>query len=265
MLPELEDLKQFAREAGAVLLEGFGRKMAVEYKARINPVTEYDRRSEDLLIRLIRSRFPHHAILGEENGHQDGQKEHLWIIDPLDGTTNFAHGMPIFAVSIAYAYKGQVQLGVVYDPNQDDLFCAERGQGAWLGDRRLQVEGAGDLLHSLLITGFAYENWVIETNLQFFAHFHRRCEGVRRLGAAALDLCYVAANRADGYWEVSVNPWDLAAGGLVAEEAGARVTRMDGAPDYLRPPCNVLCANPVLHEMMLKEIQSVAVPLYPAR
>jgi len=264
MLPELEDLKMFAREAGTVLLEGFGRKMAVEYKARINPVTEYDRRSEDLLTRLIRSHFPHHAILGEENGHQDGQKDHLWIIDPLDGTTNFAHGMPIFAVSIAYAYRGQVQLGVVYDPYQDDLFCAERGQGAWLGDRRLTVEGSEDLIHSLLITGFAYENWVIETNLQFFAHFHRRCEGVRRLGAAALDLCYVAANRADGYWEVSVNPWDLAAGGLVAEEAGARVTRMDGDPDYLRPPCNVLCANPVLHQIMLEEIQNVAIPLYPA-
>jgi myo-inositol-1(or 4)-monophosphatase len=259
MQPTLNDLQDFARQAGELLCGGYGRSHAALHKGRIDLVTEYDKRSEELLLGLVRRRFPGHTILSEESGRHVGGDEHLWIIDPLDGTTNFAHGLPIFGVSIAYADAQGVRLGVVYDPTRDEMFAAERGAGAWLNGERLQVSQTDELLQSLLTTGFAYENWVIEANLPHFNHFQRLTQGVRRLGSAALDLCCVAAGRVDGYWETQVQPWDLAAGGLIAAEAGALVTNLRGGPDYLTPTCSVLAANPTLHARMLTEISTSSI------
>ena len=177
--------------------------------------------------------FPGHQIVSEEVGLVPGSAADQWYVDPLDGTVNYAHGIPIFSVSIAYARDGVVTLGVVYDPMQDELFAAERGQGAWCNGRRLQVSQVTDFQHSLLVTGFPYDAWTTQhDNLENFGRFARITQGVRRLGSAALDLCYVAAGRFDGYWELSLNPWDLAAGALIALEAGAVVTNLDGAKGY---------------------------------
>jgi len=256
MQPTLADLQACARQAGEYLCKGYGLQHTFEHKGRIDLVTEYDKRSEEILLGMIRSRFPGHSILSEETGSHPGDEDHLWYIDPLDGTTNFAHGLPIFAVSIAYADRQGVRLGVVYDPTRDEMFSAERGFGAWLNGKPLRVSLTSNLLQSLLTTGFAYDDWVIDTNLKLFDRLQRLTQGVRRLGSAALDLCYVAAGRVDGYWEVSVQPWDLAAGGLIAAEAGALVTNLQGGPDYLTPPCHILAANPTLHAVLRQTIQA---------
>lgn len=252
--PTLDDLQDFARQAGEILRGGYGRRHAFEQKGRIDLVTEYDKRSEALLLGLINARFPEHAVLSEESGRHAGRDGLLWYVDPLDGTTNFAHGLPIFCVSLAFADARGVRLGVVYDPTREELFSAERGCGAWLNGERLAVSQIADLGESLLTTGFAYESWITETNLVHFNRLQRLSQGVRRLGSAALDLCCVAAGRVDGYWEVSVQPWDLAAGGLVAAEAGARVTNLRGGADYLTPPCSILAANERLHKVLMGEI-----------
>jgi myo-inositol-1(or 4)-monophosphatase len=255
--PILPQLEEFAREAGAVLRAGFGKDHQVDRKGRIDLVTEMDRRAENLLISQIQSSFPGHTILTEETGELQGLTGHTWYIDPLDGTTNYAHNMPIFAVSIAYARAGKVELGVVYDPMRDECFSAERGAGARLNGQPIQVGASQGLLQSLLTTGFAYDIDYTEKNLVSFAHFSRLSQGVRRLGAAALDLCYVASGRVDGYWEQTLEAWDLAAGALIAEEAGAVVTSLEGDPNYIQPPYSILAANPVIHPQMLAEFQKM--------
>jgi myo-inositol-1(or 4)-monophosphatase len=190
------------------------------------------------------------ATRGEEKegGH--------WLIDPLDGTVNYAHGIPIFSVSLAYAFEGKVTLGVVFDPLRDELFAAERGRGAALNGRPLACSDATDLGRSLLVTGFPYDAWdTDQDNFANFVRFSKRSVGVRRLGSAALDLCYVAAGRFDGYWEMSLHSWDVAAAGLVAEEAGARVTNTADGPDYLSPPQSVVAANPSIHAEILRVLR----------
>lgn len=254
MLPTLEDLQVMARESGAILRSGYGLRHNITHKGRIDLVTEYDKRSEAYLLGEIHTRFPDHAIHAEESGRQDGHADHIWIIDPLDGTTNYAHSMPIFCVSIAYAYQDNLTLGVVYDPMRDEMFSAERGKGAWLNGEPIQVSEASELLQSLLVTGFAYDDWVIRTNLEHFSHFSKLCQAVRRLGSAALDFCYIAAGRMDGYWELALQPWDSAAGGLIAREAGATVTALDGDPNFLKPPYGVLAATPGLYNQMMREL-----------
>lgn len=249
--PTLDDLYALAREAGAILRAGYGLPQTITHKGRIDLVTEYDRRSEAYLLGQVRARFPGHTILSEESGLHPGHQDHCWYIDPLDGTTNYAHGMPIFCVSIAYAEKDEITLGAVYDPLRDELFGAGRGAGAWLNGQRIQVSEVDVLLQSLLVTGFAYDDWVIRTNLEHFAYFSRLCQAVRRLGSAALDFCYIAAGRLDGYWEMSLQPWDSAAGALIAREAGALVTAPDGDPDFLKPPGGVVAANPAMHAQIL--------------
>ena len=249
--PTLDEICTFAREAGAILRSGFGQRQTITHKGRIDLVTEYDHRSEAYLLGQVRAHHPGHTILSEESGLQAGQKEHCWYIDPLDGTTNYAHGMPVFCVSIAYADKDAISLGAVYDPLRDELFSAARGQGAWLNGAPIQVSDVTDLLQSLLVTGFAYDDWVIRTNLEHFAHFSKLSQSVRRLGSAALDLCYVAAGRFDGYWELALKPWDTAAGVLIAREAGALATAFDGTPDFLKPPGGVVAANPAIHPQLL--------------
>jgi myo-inositol-1(or 4)-monophosphatase len=253
MAPTLSDLEGLARQAGELLRLGYQQEHQVVYKGVIDLVTEVDRQSEEYLLGEIQRLFPGHQIVSEEIGLVPGRVGDEWFVDPLDGTVNYAHGIPFFTVSIAYAHNSQVVLGVVYDPLRDELFAAERDRGAWLNGRSLQVSKATELQRSLLVTGFPYDSWSTpHNNLEYFGRFAKSTQGVRRLGSAALDLCYVAAGRFDGYWELSLKPWDMAAGSLIAAEAGATVTTIDGQPDYLTPPCSLLAAPPVIHAKMLE-------------
>jgi myo-inositol-1(or 4)-monophosphatase len=262
MKPALSEVESLARQAGEILRAsfnqrpGYGHHLNVDYKSLIDPVTDVDRRSEALLLDEIRSRYPDHRIITEESGNLAGQDCCIWYIDPLDGTVNFTHGVPIFSVSIAFAQDDRLELGVVYDPILDECFSAERGRGAWLNGKPIHVSGARDLDHSLLVTGFPYD---IRTNpvknLDNYARFTLRSQGVRRLGSAALDLCYIAAGRLDGYWETVLFAYDMAAGALIAEEAGAVVTDLYGGADYLASPQSVLAANAVIHGQMLAVLQ----------
>ncbi len=259
MNPALSDLERLARQAGELLRLGYGQEHQVDYKDVIDPVTEVDHQSEAFLIGEIQRLFPGHQIVSEEIGLVPGREGDQWYIDPLDGTVNYAHGIPFFTVSIAYARDGVVTLGVVYDPMRDELFAAEHGQGAWCNGRRLQVSGVTEFERSLLVTGFPYDAWSTpHNNLENFGRFARMTQGVRRLGSAALDLCYVAAGRFEGYWELSLKPWDVAAGGLIAAEAGAIVTNLAGQSQYLLPPCSLLAAPPSLHAKMLEILNGKA-------
>jgi myo-inositol-1(or 4)-monophosphatase len=216
-----------------------------------------DARVESLVVGRLRAAFPDDGILAEEGGAAAGRSTRRWIIDPLDGTTNYAHGLPIFAVSVALEADGRIELGVVYDPNLDELFVAERGAGASVNDTPLAVSATASLDESLLATGFPYN--VRETpdnNLAEYGAFSLRCHGVRRMGSAVIYLAYVAAGRIDGYWELSLGPWDAAAGSLLVEEAGGRVTNLAGGPLDLAAP-TVVASNGRIHEAMLQVLTDV--------
>jgi myo-inositol-1(or 4)-monophosphatase len=256
MKPTLTEIENWARQAGEVLLSGLGKDIQVDHKSEIDLVTEMDRRSEELLLKAIRSRYPDDRIVAEESGVIQGKNGHVWHIDPLDGTVNYAHGIPFFAVSLGYVEDGQITMGVVYDPVQDECYTAQRGQGAYLNGQQLQVSGADELIQSLLVTGFPYdirENPV--NNLDHYSNFSLCSQGVRRLGSAALDLCYVAAGRFEGFWEVQIHSYDIAAGALIVEEAGGKVTNVRGGPDFLTPPCSILATNGKIHQAMLDVLE----------
>jgi myo-inositol-1(or 4)-monophosphatase len=256
--PSLHELEHLARQAGRILRAGYEKEHQVSYKGVIDLVTEVDRASEDFLLGEINKRWPGSHILAEESGVTEGDDEHIWYVDPLDGTVNYAHHIPIFCVSIGYAHAGTMRLGAVYDPLRDEMFSAERAKGARLNGRLLHASGATELQKSLLVTGFPYDAW--NTPLDNFANFVRfgkLTQGVRRLGSAALDACYVAAGRFDGFWEISLKPWDVAAAGLIAEEAGARVTSVEGGVDYLSPPQSVVAAAPGIHAKILEQLAAV--------
>ncbi len=256
-LPTLVELESLARQAGQILQDGYEKEHDVQLKGVIDLVTEVDRQSETFLLGEIRTRWPYSRIVAEESGESGQDGGVVWYIDPLDGTVNYTHGVPIFCVSIACAWDGETRLAVVYDPMRDELFSAERGKGAFLnGRRRLAASQVAELRASLLVTGFPYDTWTAKVNnLEYFGRFARLTQGVRRLGSAALDLCYVAAGRFDGYWELSLSPWDVAAGALIAQEAGARVTSLSGDDDYLVPPCSILAAAPTLYDQMMRVLQ----------
>ena len=221
-------------------------------KGVIDLVTEIDKRAEAFLLDAIQKQYRGHMVVAEESGVLDGEEGHVWYVDPLDGTVNYAHGIPIFSVSLAYEESGAMQLGVVYDPMREELFSAQRGKGAWLNGKPIQVSDTTDLAKSLLVTGFPYDTWDNpENNLDHFARFSKRTRGVRRLGAAALDLCYVAAGRFDGYWEIRLQSWDVAAGGLIVAEGGGVITNLHGEGDYLSPHQSVLAANKEMHALMM--------------
>ncbi len=251
MQPTLSELERLARQAGEILRLGYEQEHQVSYKGAIDLVTEVDHQSEDYLLGEIQRLFPGHQIVSEEIGLVPGRAGDQWYVDPLDGTVNYAHAIPFFSVSIAYAHNGIVTLGVVLDPMRDELFAAERGRGARLNGRSLKVSQVTELQRSLLVTGFPYDAWSTpRNNLEYYGRFARTTQGVRRMGSAALDLCYVGAGRFDGYWELTVKPWDVAAGGLVAEEAGATVTNLEGGADYVTPPCSLLAAPPAMYPKM---------------
>ena len=253
----LSYVENLARQAGAILRAGYNQEHEVGYKGVIDLVTEIDHQSEKFLLSEVQKDFPDHHILSEESGIIQGNAEHVWYIDPLDGTVNYAHNIPIFCVSIAYSYRGVLSLGAVYDPMRDEMFLAERGKGSYLNGRALHVSSANDLQRSLLVTGFPYTAWnTPRDNFANFVKLGKLTQGVRRLGSAAIDLCYVAAGRFDGYWEISLNAWDVAAGGLICEEAGARVTNVQGEPDFISPPQSVLASTPGIHSRVLEELNN---------
>jgi myo-inositol-1(or 4)-monophosphatase len=257
MQPTLAYLENLAREAGAILRAGYDTEHQVDYKGVIDLVTEVDHQSEAYLLGEVQRDFPEHHIFSEESGVIEGNEEDVWYIDPLDGTVNYAHHVPVFSVSIAYASHGILKLGAVYDPLRDELFSAERGRGAHLNGKRLQVSAVTQLRRSLLVTGFPYDTWdTPRDNFSNFVRFAKLTQGVRRLGSAALDLSYVGAGRFDGFWELSLKPWDVAAGGLICEEAGARVTDIRGGADYLAAPPSILAAAPGIHALMVEELQN---------
>jgi myo-inositol-1(or 4)-monophosphatase len=246
-----------AHGAGEVLRAGFNRSNHVELKGTIDLVTEVDQQSETYLLEQINRQFPGHNIIAEESGQVENQSEHTWYIDPLDGTTNYAHGLPIFSVSIGYVFRGEVQLGVVYNPISDEMFSARRGKGAWLNEQPIHTGSQTELQRSLLVTGLPYDRFNNpDNNLDNIKRFALQVRGIRRLGSAALDLCFVAAGRVDGYWEIRLEAWDLAAGMLIAQEAGAIVTKRDGSNRMLEKPYSVVAANPDLHTELLRVLQS---------
>ena len=246
---------QTARDAGRVLAEKFGRAIQISNKGDIDLVTEADLASERLIVERVRSYHPRHAVLTEESGDVvalgGARSDYKWIVDPLDGTTNYAHGYPVFCVSIALEHEGRVVVGVVYDPVRDELFAAERGEGATLNGRRVRVSDTDDLNRALLCTGFPYDVRERGDFARHFRNFIMSAQSVRRDGAAALDLAYVAAGRFDGFYEEGLRPWDVAAGVLLVEEAGGRVTHYDGRPfDHYRPP--IAASNGLVHDAMLR-------------
>ena len=259
--PTLQEVEKMARGAGEILRQGFSlrpgieNKVQVKYKGEIDLVTEIDHRSEAYLINEIRQRHPDHSINAEESGKLSGDACCTWYIDPLDGTVNYAHGIPLFAVSLGYAEAGVPLLGAVYNPISEECYTAERGKGAWLNGLPLRVGSASTLIQSLLVTGFPYDiKTTSRNNLELYSRLSLASQGVRRLGTAAIDLCYLAAGRVDGYWEMSIMAYDVAAGGLIAAEAGAVVSNVYGNPDYLSPPNSILAANPAIHAQLLAVI-----------
>lgn len=242
-----------ALEAGRFLKMSVGKFKHVERKEgqETNLVTEIDRRSEEIIITKIKQRYPHHDFLAEESGSHAVQSEYRWIIDPLDGTLNFTHGFPIFCVSLALEVKGEIVLGVIYDPNMEELYSAEKGRGALLNNKPIRVSTTRTLIESMLVTGFPY---TIRNNpdnaVQHFNNFLMEAQAIRRLGSAALDLCYVAAGRFDGFWEVALNPWDMAGGVLILEEAGGKYTDFRGFPTDIYHK-QLLVSNGVIHNQMV--------------
>lgn len=241
-----------ARDAGGLLLEKFDRGIKVSKKGDINLVTEADLASEALIIERIKSYHPKHSILAEESGNAvviGGENKWKWIIDPLDGTTNYAHGYPCFCVTIALEHEGEVVIGVTYDPTRNEMFAAERGRGASLNNKPIRVSGTEELGDALIVTGFPYDFKRREDFARHLTQFLLNSRGVRRDGSAAIDMAYVACGRFDGFWEEGLNPWDMAAGVLLIEEAGGQISNYNGSKFNLyNPP--ILASNGLIHSQM---------------
>jgi myo-inositol-1(or 4)-monophosphatase len=241
--------------AGEIQMARFGSTMRVDKKGAIDIVTEVDVEVERMFRAMIAERFPDHDVQAEELGHDDRGASHRWVFDPVDGTTNFAHGLPIFCASLALEIDGEAVVGAVYDPNRRELFTAEAGVGAWLNGTPLRVADTTALIDALLVTGFPYSvHTSVDDLLRLFGAFVARARAVRRLGSAAIDLCWVAAGRMDGFWEEALKPWDLRAGALIVQEAGGRVTSMRGGP-LVAAEGDILASNGLLHEPMLAVIR----------
>lgn len=253
---QLDVVQEIAIGAGAILIEKFITGVSVQAKGSIDLVTDADKASEAFVVEQLRKRFPQHGILAEEGGRTQGSSDYLWVIDPVDGTTNFAHGFPYFCVSIALVKGEEVVLGVVCDPVRQECFTAEKGSGAFLNGKRIEVSASRTVHESLLATGFPYDVATSDVNnLEQFCRVNKASRGVRSLGAAALDLCQVAAGRLDAFWELALQPWDIAAGGLMVLEAGGRVTGCAG--EKFNPlGHDVLGSNGLIHDELLNMIRA---------
>jgi myo-inositol-1(or 4)-monophosphatase len=245
-----------AREAGALLMDFYQRRIPYQLKGEFDLVTEADKAAENLIVGRLKKEFPDHTIVAEEGGGQERHSEYEWFIDPLDGTTNFAHSFPVFAVSIGLQRQGQMIAGVVFDPTRNELFTAEHGGGAFMNGDRLRVSNTSTVEASLVATGFPSRRRHLNVNVHFYYQLAMLSHGVRRAGAAALDLAYVACGRLDGFWEFGLKPWDMAAGWLLVEEAGGIATDMQGQPLSLESP-HMMADNRVLHQELLSNFNDI--------
>jgi myo-inositol-1(or 4)-monophosphatase len=251
----LEETVRISRLAGKLLKDRLLTDFAVDHKGRVDLVTDVDRAAQDLIKQEVLHKYPDHGILAEENLDIQGSGKFLWIVDPLDGTTNYAHRFPIFSVSIAVAKGNDVLCGVVYNPVSEELFQAVRGEGARLNSLLIRTSETGRLDDSLLGTGFPYNiRETAQTNLDHFRDFALRAQGIRRCGSAALDLCFVACGRLDGFWELGLKPWDIAAGALIVREAGGVTTDFEGS-DLGMDGSRVLASNGLIHDEMMQILQ----------
>jgi myo-inositol-1(or 4)-monophosphatase len=253
-------MSAIAREAGALLIHHFHQGLKIEYKGDADLVTAADRASEALIRERVATQFPSHDVLGEEQGLKDRGSEYRWYVDPLDGTTNFAHGYPVFCVSLAIEHRsngtGTRIAAVVYDPTRDELFSAEKGKGSQLNGKPIQVSKISQMKECLVATGFPSHKRHKNPNIHFYHEITLKTHGVRRAGSAALDLCCVACGRFDGFWEFNLNPWDTAAGVLIIEEAGGRVSRFDGSSFQLDSR-ETLGSNGLVHDALVQEFQEI--------
>jgi myo-inositol-1(or 4)-monophosphatase len=252
-----------ARAAGAILMEFYHRRVRVEYKGDVDIVTEADRTSEKYIIGELKKHFPDHGVLAEEGGGYEGRSGYRWYIDPLDGTTNFAHSFPVFAVSMGLELDGEMVLGVVYDPTRNEMFAAEKGQGATLNGAPMRVSAIPTLKEALVATGFPSQRRHVNPNIHFYHQFNMNSHGVRRPGSAATDLAYVAAGRLDAFWEFNLHPWDVAAGKLLVAEAGGTVSDSTGAAHTMQSNA-VMASNGLLHGQILQEISDIFAGKYGA-
>lgn len=253
ILPVVIDV---AHRAGKFVASRVGKLKQVQYKQGdiTNVVTDVDRCSEQMIVAALGKKFPDFSVLGEEFGRMDNTSEYKWVIDPIDGTINFAHGLPIFAISIGLEYRGGIVLGVVYDPMRDETFHAIQHGGAFLNKRRIHVSNIAKLSHALIVTGFSSECKRNKKSLNDFLCFLSSVQAVRRLGSASLDICYVACGRFDGYWERRLSPWDTAAARCIIQEAGGMITKIDGKP-YSHYDKEVLVSNGLIHRVMRKQFR----------
>lgn len=261
MHPMLNTAVKAARAAGRITTRAWDRSdtLTVREKSRNDYVSDVDVQAEQSIVQILRQAYPEHGILAEEGGHQAGD-DYVWVIDPLDGTTNFLHGVPHFAISIALRYRGRLEQGVIYDPLREELFTASRGGGAFLNDRRIRVSDRGELTGALLGTGIPFRSGQgIDRYLATLKALIEDTAGVRRAGSAALDLAYVAAGRFDGFWEMALQPWDMAAGVLLVQEAGGLVSDLSGQPDVFRHG-DVVAGNPKILKAMLQRLARVTSP-----
>jgi myo-inositol-1(or 4)-monophosphatase len=249
-------MAEIAREAGALLMEFFHRRVKIEYKGEADLVTEADRSSEKLILQRIRAYWPHHEVIGEEGARIETGSDYRWYVDPLDGTTNFAHGFPVFCVSLGLAFRGKRKAGVLYDPTRDELFAAELGKGAYLNRQKIEVSKTAKLAQSLVATGFPSHKRHKNPNIYFYHQLTLRTHGLRRAGSAALDLACVASGRFDGFWEFNLNAWDTAAGILIVEEAGGKVTGFQGQPLEITDR-DVMASNGLIHAELVNEFREI--------
>jgi myo-inositol-1(or 4)-monophosphatase len=265
-MPYLETAVEIAREAGSLVSNYFERRVPVEIKGEFDLITEADRASEKLIVERLRTHFPAHSIMAEEGGGNQGASEYRWFVDPVDGTTNFAHSFPVFNVTLGLERAGEMIAGVVFDPVRNEMFTAERGSGAYLNNRRIHVSAVKRLTDSLSSTGFPSRKRRHNINIHFYYQLAMASHGVRRTGSAAIDLAYVAAGRLDFFWEFGLKPWDMAAGSLLVQEAGGRVSDMTGAPHSVTQSEHLLADNGALHDEVLRSFAEIfqgrlAVPL----
>ncbi len=256
MLSTLDRISEIARAAGRMQLDHFGGERVIEYKDAWDIVTDVDKKCEEHIVAELRKSFPGDDILAEESQRPKGGASRRWIVDPLDGTVNYSHGFPFFCVAIAAEIEGELALGVIYDPNRDELFSAEKGMGAFLNNKRISVSKTPALEKSLVATGFAYSVHRDDglTNLENFAKFARRARAVRRPGSASIDQAWTACGRADGFWEMFLKPWDMAAGACIIREAGGAVTSFDGSPFDLYGK-EILASNGKIHGEMIEVLK----------
>lgn len=252
----LSPMQAMAREAGALLMEYFHQHVKIEYKGDVDLVTVADRKSEALILERIRKEFPSHDVMGEEGARIETGSDYKWYVDPLDGTTNFAHGYPVFCVSLGVEYRKRRIAAVVYDPTRDEMFVAEKGAGARLNDQSIHVSTTAELGQCLIATGFPSQKRHKNPNIYFYHQLTLRTHGVRRAGSAALDLCNVASGRFEGFWEFNLNPWDTAAGVLIVEEAGGKVSDFSGG-EFQIASRETLATNGLIHEALLHEFQQI--------